>query len=339
MKYYLAPMEGVTGRIFRNVYHACFPPMDKYFAPFITPNNNGRLSPRDYKELDRKQNQGLYVVPQILTNQADGLVLTAKTLKEMGYQEINLNLGCPSGTVVSKRRGAGFLGCPAELDHFLYDIISRTDIRISVKTRIGMEREEEFGKLLEIYNRYPLKELIIHPRIRTDYYKNTPRMKIFREGFVHSLNSVCYNGDIFTSADYEHLTAEYPALDKVMLGRGIAANPGLLQEFKTHRPMKKEQLFEFHGRLYHEYKEFLLPTSGERAVLFKMKEIWSYLIFLFPDSKRWEKKIKKAQSLSAYEEAVSSLFREGIFLYPAKEAGLPNETEGDFLCSYIQLSI
>lgn len=321
MTYYLAPMEGITGRIFRNAYHACFPSMDKYFAPFITPNDNGRLSPRDYKELDREQNQGLFIVPQILTNQAEGFIRTAEALKDMGYEEINLNLGCPSGTVVSKGRGAGFLAFPEQLDRFLDQIFSKTSMDISVKTRIGKESETEFEELLNIYNRYPIKELIIHPRVQKDFYKNTPRMHVFREGFLHSLNSVCYNGDIFTVSDSERLKAEYPSLEYIMLGRGIIANPGLLKEIRTGTAVTREEVFRFHRRLYHGYRDAFLSASGERVVLFKMKEIWSYMTALFPDSRRWEKKIKKAQSLNAYEEAVSSLFEEGNFKYPVKEAG------------------
>ena len=324
MKYYLAPMEGVTGRIFRKAYHACFPAMDKYFAPFITPNENGMLSPRDQRELSMEENQGLSVVPQILTNQADGFIHTARMLKKMGYTEVNLNLGCPSGTVVSKNRGSGFLAFPEELDRFLDKIFSQLDIEISIKTRIGKEKEKEFEKLLLIYNQYPLKELIIHPRIQKDFYKNSPRMKCFREGFLHSHAAVCYNGDIFTLADYEKLTKEYPALERVMLGRGLVANPGLGAQIQTGRPGTKENIRNFHDHLYQAYKELLLSASGERVVLFKMKEIWCYMIFMFSDSKKWEKKIKKAQSLKDYEAAVSSLFRECGFC-PASGYGAKGE--------------
>ncbi len=310
MTYYLAPMEGVTGRVFRNAYHACFPPMDKYFAPFITPNDNGRLSPRDHRELDRKNNPGLFLVPQILTNHGEGFIRTARYLKDMGFTEVNLNLGCPSGTVVSKGRGSGFLAYPEELDRFLDEIFSGTDMEISVKTRVGKEREEEFGPLLDIYNQYPIKELIIHPRIRNDYYNYKPRISVFREGFLHSRNPVCYNGDIFTDQDQEGLKGAFPDLDRVMLGRGILKNPGLLEEIKQKRPVTKEKLFTFHQKLYSGYQEALLSSSGERVVLFKMKELWSYMIASFPGSKRWEKKIKKALSLHAYEEAVAGLFEE-----------------------------
>lgn len=313
MKYYLAPMEGVTGRIFRRAYDTCFPSMDKYFTPFLCPNEDGRLSSKEYQEIAPEYNEGLFLVPQILTNHADGFIRTARTLKEMGFEEVNLNLGCPSGTVVSKKRGSGFLAYPQELDQFLYEIFSKTEIKISIKTRLGKEREEEFEKLLDIYNRYPVEELIIHPRVREDYYKNLPRLDAFTKGFSHSFSPVCYNGDIFTVSDYHRLIKRYPALDRVMLGRGIVANPGLLRQIQTGTPVSREQLKEFHDRLYDGYRDFFLATSGQRVILFKMKEFWSYMICMFPDSKKQEKRIKKAGSLSEYETAAAALFRDGCF--------------------------
>ncbi len=310
MNYYLAPMEGITGRIFRTTYHACFPAMDKYFAPFVTPSDTGRLSPRDFGEIGPEQNPGQKLVPQILTNHADGFIRTARVLKEMGFKEVNFNLGCPSGTVVGKGRGSGFLAFPEELDHFLEEVYSQVDMKVSIKTRVGKLEEEEFQELLAIYNRYPLEELIIHPRIREDFYKNSPRMKAFDEGFLHSVSPVCYNGDIFTAADCHRLTERYPNLDCVMLGRGIVANPGLLGHIKTGSPVSAEAYRDFHDRLYSSYKEQFLASSGERVVLFKMKEVWCYMISMFRDSKRHEKKIKKSQTLQDYDAAVSSLFRE-----------------------------
>lgn len=313
MKIYLAPMEGVTGRIFRNTYHACFPSMDKYFAPFVTPNDNGKLIPKDLGELTPEHNPGQNLIPQILTNHADGFIRTAKLLKDMGYEEVNFNLGCPSGTVVGKGRGSGFLAFPKELDHFLEEVFAQVDVKVSIKTRVGKVDEEEFDELLAIYNKYPLTELIIHPRIRDDFYKNSPRMDAFDKGFSHSLSPVCYNGDIFTADDHKKLVERYPELDSVMLGRGIVTNPGLLAHIKTGEPVALDAYREFHDRLYQGYKEQFLVSSGERVVLFKMKEVWCYMISMFRDSKRHEKKIKKSQSLREYEAAVGALFREGDF--------------------------
>ena len=152
MNLYLAPMEGVTDRVFRQAYCRCFEPLDKYFAPFLTPNENGKLGPRDLAQLDPERNPGCLPIPQILTNQAEGFIRTAAQLKRMGYQEINLNLGCPSGTVVSKGRGAGFLAFPEQLDSFLYQVFSAMEsmnVKLSIKTRIGVEQPEEFEALLD----------------------------------------------------------------------------------------------------------------------------------------------------------------------------------------------
>lgn len=313
MKYYLAPMEGITGRIFRNAYHASFPAFDKYFTPFITPTDNGKLSPKDYNDIGPEFNEGLYVVPQILTNQADGFVRTAEAIQALGYGEINFNLGCPSGTVVSKHRGSGFLAYPAELDQFLYEIFSKVEAKISIKTRVGKSSPEEFEEILEIYNRYPLEELIIHPRVREDYYKGMVRMETFKLGMNESHCPVCYNGDIFTADDWKSLKQQFPELDRVMLGRGVCANPGLVGTLKNGAPVTLDEFLVFHDRLYWGYRDFFLAMSGQRVVLFKMKEIWCYLIAMFADSKKYEKKIKKAQSLGEYEAAVAALVRECPF--------------------------
>ena len=183
MKLYLAPLEGITGWIFRRALHECFGGFDKYFVPFIRPNQMGHFSAREKKDILPDHNEGMYTVPQILTNRPEDFIRTAAKLKEYGYGEINLNLGCPSKTVVTKGRGAGFLAYPDRLDDFLYEVFQKCDIRISVKTRLGMEEPEEFGPILEIYNKYPLEELIIHPRVQKDFYKNTPNMEAFAEAW------------------------------------------------------------------------------------------------------------------------------------------------------------
>ena len=169
MKLYLAPLEGITGWIYRSAVHKCFGGFDKYFVPFIRPNQMGHLSAREKKDILPAHNAGMRAVPQVLTNQAEDFIRTAARLKEYGYEEINLNLGCPSKTVVTKKRGAGFLSEPERLEAFLDDIFDKCPTRISVKTRLGMEDPGEFAHLLEIYNKYPMEELIIHPRVHKDF--------------------------------------------------------------------------------------------------------------------------------------------------------------------------
>ena len=221
MKYYLAPLEGVTTYVYRNAYHKHFHPMDKYFTPFIVPHKEKKFSTREKKELSPENNQGLFVVPQLLTNNAEDFLKTAKDITQFGYDEINLNLGCPSGTVVAKNKGSGFLAFPEELDRFLDEIYEKANFKISIKTRIGKEDPEEFYQLLEIYNKYPVEELIIHPRVQTDYYKNTPNWEMFDEAYKHSKNPFCYNGDIFTSENYNEFHKRFKNIDTIMLGREI----------------------------------------------------------------------------------------------------------------------
>mgnify|MGYP000084790714 CR=1 FL=1 len=192
MKYYMAPMEGLTGYVYRNAYHKFFSPMDHYFAPFIA---NKKMSSRERNDILPDHNQGLCLIPQILTNRSADFLAVAKELKNYGYDIINLNVGCPSGTVVAKGRGAGLLEDPETLDRFLYEIFAGYDGRISVKTRIGMEDEEEWKDILAVYEKYPLEELIIHPRVRRDFYKGKPRLDAFSYAMGESGHRLCYNGD------------------------------------------------------------------------------------------------------------------------------------------------
>ncbi|MDY3361757.1 MAG: tRNA-dihydrouridine synthase family protein, partial [Clostridium celatum] len=217
MKYYLAPMEGITGHIYRNAYEKYFHNIDKYFTPFIVPNQSLSLKTKELRDLQPENNEGLNIVPQILTNDSEGFIITAKKLKELGYDEINLNLGCPAGTVVSKGRGSGFLAKREELDIFLDEIFKIKDMKISIKTRIGKDSPEEFYKLIDIYNKYPLEELIIHPRTRQDFYGNTPNLEVFKDALSLSKHSICYNGDIFTKEDYNRFIKIFPQVDKIML--------------------------------------------------------------------------------------------------------------------------
>lgn len=305
MKYYLAPLEGITGYVYRNAYHTFFRAADKYFTPFIAPNQKGKFSTREENDVLPGHNVGMYVVPQILTNNADDFVRTAERLSDYGYQEVNLNLGCPSRTVVTKYRGAGFLAKPDELNRFLADVFRRLDMKISIKTRIGRYSTEEFEELLSIYNQYPLEELIIHPRIQEEFYKNTPHWEVFADAVLRSKNPLCYNGDIFTAEDFKNWHQRFPETETIMLGRGILRNPGLTERLEGRAMPDKVRLKQFHDKLFRDYQEAI---PGERNVLFKMKELWGYLGQIFTDSSRFMKKIKKAQHFYAYSEAVEALF-------------------------------
>lgn len=307
MKYYLAPMEGITGYIYRNTYEKFFHNIDKYFTPFIVPNNSRSLKTKEFRDILPENNEGMNIVPQILTNDSEGFIFTSRKLKQLGYNEINLNLGCPAGTVVSKGRGSGFLAKREELDKFLDEIFKIDGMKISIKTRIGKESPEEFYELIKIYNKYPLEELIIHPRTQKDFYGNKPNLEVFKDALSLSNSQVCYNGDIFTKDDYNKLTKAFPEVHTVMLGRGLLANPGLMNEIKDDTFIDKKVLKDFHDEIFNTYREVF---NEDRNAILRMKELWGYMIYIFSDNKKYAKKIKKSQKISDYNEAVSSLFND-----------------------------
>ncbi|CAH2213335.1 tRNA dihydrouridine synthase [Tepidibacter aestuarii] len=307
MKYYLAPMEGITGYIYRNSYEKIFHNIDKYFTPFIPTNESKSLKTKELRDVLPENNKDMNIVPQIITNDSEGFVNLSRKLQRLGYSEVNLNLGCPVGTVVSKNRGSGFLAKREELDIFLDEIFKIDDMKISIKTRIGKNGQEEFYELIKIYNKYPIEELIIHPRTQKDFYGNKPNLEVFKDALSLSTNPVCYNGDIFTVDDYNKLTKAFPQVKTVMLGRGILANPGLINEIKNNTFIDKEVLKYFHDEILNRYIELF---NEDKNAIFKMKELWRYMIYIFSNNKKYAEKIKKSQKLSDYKEAVSSLFME-----------------------------
>lgn len=303
----MAPMEGITNYIYRNVYHKFFYPMDKYFTPFITAKKNKRLSQKELREISPETNEGLLVVPQILANDSADFIQLARIFMEYGHGEVNLNLGCPSGTVTAKGKGSGFLGEPMKLDVFLDEIFSSLDLRISIKTRIGTDYPEEWELLMSIFNKYPLEELIIHPRLQKDYYKNKPNLTIFEDAVRDAKAPLCYNGDLYTLEDYEAFTELFPKTDRFMYGRGLIANPGLVSEIRMGRKMNLAVFRDFHDEIYDSYQRVL---SGEVNVLFRMKELWAHMADSFTNPEKYIKKIRKAQRLRDYEAAVDALLRE-----------------------------
>lgn len=310
MQFYLAPMEEVTGYVYRNVYHSMFDDIDKYFTPFIAPTQKKILKTRERKEVDPENNRGMYVVPQILTNDAEQFIDTCKMLMSLGYKEVNFNLGCPSATVVTKARGSGFLDDLKKLNRFFEAVflaLENEKIQISVKTRIGLEYPEEFEDILKVYNSYPFYEIIIHPRLQKDFYNGKPNLEVYDEALRQSIHPVCYNGDIFTKQDYEELMKRFPDTERVMIGRGIVANPGLIREITTGEKITDKELREYHDCLYKGYREAL---GNEKDALFKMKEVWSYLGGRFLDAERYLKKIRKAKNDEEYRFGVEKLFSE-----------------------------
>lgn len=309
MKYYMAPLEGITGYVYRNAYHRCFTDFDKYFLPFIAPHEKRSYNAREKRDLALENNEGMYAVPQVLTNQAAAFLRILSDLESMGYHEVNLNLGCPSGTVVSKGRGSGFLDHPEKLREFFEEVFQKLDLqkmKVSVKTRVGFESTEVWEEILDIYESFPLEEVIIHPRIRTDFYQHPLRMECFELAEKYEKITLCYNGELNTAEDVEQLLQQHPDIDRTMYGRGVIRNPGLLQEIKGEENTSLNQIMEFHELLYEGYCK---EMDGEKNVLFKMKEVWSYMGELFPEGEKLLKKIRKANRTTEYQSVVRELFR------------------------------
>lgn len=310
MRLYLAPLEGITGWIYRKALCQCFGGFDRYFIPFISPNQMGHFSTREKKDLLPEHNHGMEAVPQILTNRVEDFLRTAEKLSDYGYGEINLNLGCPSKTVVTKGRGAGFLADPDGLDRFLERIFDRCSLKISIKTRIGVEDPGEFRRLMEIYNRYPMTELIIHPRVQKDFYKNKPNLDIFGQALEESIHPLCYNGDLVSVSDVQRLSERFPDVERLMMGRGVLADPALARQLRGGKRADKTELKRFHDLLLQGYSQ---EMSGDRTILYKMKEFWTYLAPAFTNNKKYAKKIKKSEKCAVYSKVVEELFaREDV---------------------------
>lgn len=315
-------MEGITGHIYRNALEKYFPGTDKYFTPFIAPDQNKILRTKERRDVLPENNHVPELVPQILTNSAEDFIRTAKVLQELGYEEVNLNLGCPSGTVVSRKRGSGLLAFPDEVERLLDGIFSEIQLKVSVKTRIGKDDAEDAFWLMEIYRKFPLSELIIHPRIQKDFYRGEPNQDLFGElirvskdqeggmpssGHPENTFPVCYNGNLLTEKDYLFFAEKFPEVDAVMLGRGVIANPGLIRQIRSGLKTDKKTLRAFHDEVLEEYR-FLF--GEDKNALFRMKEMWIYMIHLFTNHEKYAKKIRKAQSLAEYRCAADALFLE-----------------------------
>lgn len=318
MNYYFAPLEGITGYCFRRAHHQFFPGITAYYTPFVVATYTKKLKSREKRDVLPENNLGVPTIPQILTNRAEEFLHCARFLADFGYPEINLNLGCPVGTVTAKGKGSGMLRTPDEMDRFLDGIYegaekilisgpdgSLSPIRISVKTRLGWEDPAEFEALLAIYERYPLSELIIHARTRSELYRGKPELAAFARAFLRKKLLLCYNGDIRTKDDLSFLQEHFPGLSHVMIGRGLLCDPNLVSGITAGQKADPKTFREFHDTLYAAYDE---QFHDDRIRINCMKEVWTFLGESFEDTGRYVKNIHKASGRLEYESAVRMLF-------------------------------
>lgn len=304
MKLYFAPMEGITTHIYRNTHNEFFGECDKYFAPFISPSENERISEKHFRDILPENNKDVCLVPQTLTNKSEYALMFERQVKKIGYKEFNINLGCPSGTVVKKGKGSGFLKDPEGVDRFLSEIFDKNSLGITVKTRIGYSSGTEMDKLTEIYNKYNIKSLIIHPRVREAMYTGVPDMDAFKKAYDMSENKICYNGNVFTIEDFNIISAEYGDAEGIMIGRGAIANPAIFREIRGGRKLERKELAEFTVVLAERYMNLL---KSEVFTLKKLKEIWMYILWNFPEEKKLIKSVKKTNSLTDFKDIIKGL--------------------------------
>ena len=301
MRHYFAPMEGLTDSIYRRLHHKYFPGVDRYYMPFISPTMHRILTGREDRELPFADTECFCAVPQLLTKVPEDFLWAAQVIKDRGYAEVNLNLGCPSGTVTAKGKGSGMLADLDALDRFLDSIFSATPLPISIKTRLGVTESEEFPALLEIYNRYPIKELTIHPRVRKQFYTGGVDLEMFRYAVENSKNPLCYNGDILSLADAENIQEKFPQVEAVMIGRGLIGDPGMISPGGTDI----SRLEAFCDELLEAY---LVAFGGSRNAMFRLKENWGFLIAHFEDNEKLWKKLRKTTDLAEYRSITKEIF-------------------------------
>ena len=300
MRYYFAPMEGLTDSIYRRLHHKYFPGVDRYYMPFFSPTIHRQLTHKEDRELPMADSVDLVAVPQVLTKVSEDFLWAAQVCRDRGYDEVNLNVGCPSGTVVSKGKGSGMLRDVAGLDRFLEEIFRSSPLPISVKTRLGLENPDEFPAILEVYNRYPIKELTIHPRVRKQFYDGKVDMEMFDFAVKTSKNPLCYNGDVLSLTQAETLHEKYPQIGSVMIGRGLVADPGMLSGGTDAAALE-----HFMNELMAVYE---VEFGGSRNAIFRLKENWSFLHDRFEGCDKLWKRLRKTTDAAEFKAISAEIF-------------------------------
>jgi tRNA-dihydrouridine synthase len=304
---YLAPIQGFTDYIYRSAYSAVFPGIDTFFIPYIS-LKNGQVLNKYKREVLQKNNPQNNVIPQVLAKNSDEFLSLSSLLKEIGYTEINLNLGCPYPMVTKRGKGAGLLQYPKKIEEMLAGFFEKTDLKLSVKLRAGLTSPTETEQIIPVLNRFPLTEVIFHPRIASQLYKGKIYNGAFRFAAENLNHKLVYNGDIFSVQDFENHKKEFYETETMMLGRGVLMNPFLPAEINKQQfteDERIEKLKEFHRQVFDGYTE-AMDNWGN--VMNKMVQFWSYFSFGFPNQKKIFKTIKKLKTLNDYDEAVRKAF-------------------------------
>ncbi len=286
---------------YRRAFVRHFQGLDIEMAPFISTVSAERINPKLLKDVLPENNSGLPLIPQLIGNKADDFVQMSIALHDLGYGEINWNMGCPHKPIRKKRRGSGLLPYPDTVDALLDQVCDRSPCKISVKVRLGVSDPSELMTLIPVLNQYPLSEVIIHPRTAEQMYGGSVDLDAFEEAFHALEHPVCYNGDINDLAFYQTVAKRFPAINRYMLGRGLLANPFLCEIIKSGTPTPEnaiERIVAFHEDVLSSYEAVL---HGDHPVLGKMKEFWTYQTIHLSNGRKMFKKLKKTQRLAPYK--------------------------------------
>ncbi len=305
----LAPLHGITNRVFREAYFRRYSGFDEAMAPFILSSRSCGAKGAHFKELLPGYSERAPLVPQLLSNDAEGFLATARALAELGYREVNWNLGCPYPMVTGKGRGSGLLPRPDTIAGFLDAVCAASPLPLSIKLRLGLRDAGEILALMPLFEPYPLERIIIHPRVASQLYTGKVDLEGFEAAAALTKHRLAYNGDITGVESFLSLKRRFPGTEEWMIGRAALADPLLPAKIKglpdNERPM--ETLEAFLDDVYEGYSETL---SGPRHVLDKLKELWGYLGPSYPSRSRFVKDIQGAKSAEAYRRAVNAFFRD-----------------------------
>jgi len=307
---YLAPFQGITGVTFRRIYTKYFQGVDKLYTPFFTAiSSDLKLPARKMAELGNFSENGVEVVPQVLSKDADEIIRFALFCEKQGFKELNWNLGCPYPMVANKKRGSGMLPYPDMVDEILQKVMAETAIRFSVKCRLGYFSPDEIYKLIPVFNQHCISELTIHARIGKQLYSGETDLETFQKAISLLTGPVVYNGDIFSLSDFQKSDDRFPTINNWMIGRGLLSDPFLPAIIKG-LPIpadRQAHIRRFVDDLYFAYRKQL---NDNLAVLGILKEYWRYLAESFIDPHRVFKQLKKVTSFDEYEDAVAIVFGE-----------------------------
>jgi tRNA-dihydrouridine synthase len=298
---YLAPLQGFTDYSFRKAFFTLFDTPDLAFSPFI---DTHKIDHRTYRDVLPERNKGIPLVPQVLGNKADEIHRVIAHLNELGYSQINWNLGCPYPMVTKKQMGAGLLPHPEQVDRVLSELYKNTALQLSVKMRLGLTSPDDWKALVPVLNSYPLTEVIIHGRAASQMYDGDVNKDVFLNMTSQLIHPACYNGDINSLDDFQSLTARLPNISRWMIGRGLIANPLLINEIRTNRKADQNEIKTaiklLHDQLVYQNS---ISLSGESHLMNKLKFYWEYFGSYFPDNRKGLKKIKKSATFNAYTDA------------------------------------